>query len=190
MCNKEIEVKFNIDNKDKDLVKKIRVLGAKKKFSQFQRTCGFFKPNFENIKEGIFPRLRLEGNRYTLGIKSKIKDKKYFKRKEFECHVADPETIIKIFKTLGWTKIIIFEKIRSEWKLDKFKATICFDTLPWGKYLEIEANPDKIELLIKKLNLKSNERITSSYLGVYEDWCKNHNIKPKQNIVFRKKKML
>jgi len=187
--NKEIEVKFKIKDKEK-LLEKLRILGGEKKESVFQRTYGFFTDNYSNIKEGMFPRVRVDDPGvinssavFTVKVK-KEKKSRYFERDEYETEISNYKAVIDILKKFGFTNIHTFDKVREIWILPGSNLEILIDTLPFGIFIELEGEKENIEKTIERLELKG-KRITRAYLGVYEDYCKENNLKIEKDILFK-----
>lgn len=55
---------------------------------------------------------------------------------------------------------------------------VCFflDETPMGWFLEIEAEEDKIEKVIVKLELQNAKRSNKAYLGLWEEYKKEHEL--------------
>ena len=169
---KEIEVKIEIpENKVPNLIKRLLFdLKAKKLPSISQKTYGFFTPNGASIKEGIFPRIRIDNGISTLTVKIKKNQKRdYFRRDEYTVNIDNFDNGKAVLKALGYTDIKYFYKKRSPFFYKK-DIEICLDYLPrLGYFLEIEASEKEIEKTIKLLNLEEEERITKAYLGLIEE---------------------
>jgi adenylate cyclase class IV len=156
-----------------------------------EKTFGYFKENFSNIQEGIFPRIKYikkaKGEEeIILTVKNKTKNNnKFFEREETEIKIkGDEETVNslrEIIKLLGFSKEIIFEKKRKN--IVKNDITISFDELPFGFFIELEGKPKKIEQYLKKLKLVNKPRITKAYLALWEDYKNNHQIR-EENCIF------
>jgi len=180
---KEIEVKIELTSEEFDTLTE--------NFSDFrsERTFGYFKKDFSNIKEGIFPRIKYvegEEKEIVLTVKRKIRDNsQFFERDEFEVKIANGESIDdlrEIIKSLGFSKEIIFDKKRKN--VFKNDMTISFDKLPFGFFVEFEGEPEMIEQYLNEFNFSNRSRITKAYLGLWEDYKKIHNI-AEENCVFK-----
>ncbi|HAW58444.1 MAG TPA: hypothetical protein DCX03_05440 [Bacteroidales bacterium] len=154
----------------------------------FERTYGYFKEDFSNIEEGIFPRIKYmegQGKEITLTVKRKTKDNAhFFEREEMEIKIKDGEnleTLREILKSLGFQKEIIFEKKRKN--VLKDDIVISFDELPFGFFVEFEGEPEVINKYLNKFNFSDRPRITKAYLGLWEDYRKTHNV-AEENCVF------
>jgi len=151
----------------------------------FERTFGYFKEDFSNIKAGIFPRIKyIEGRKREIILTIKKKTKKntrFFEREEMELKIKGEgkeeeslEILRKMLKSLGFSKEIIFEKKRRI--VYKDDIVISFDELPFGFFVEFESKPEIIERYLNKFNLSTRPRITKAYLALWEDYKKTHNI--------------
>src|SRR3989338_6711598 len=180
---KEIEVKIELTPKE------FNALTGNFSDFHFERTFGYFKEDFLNIKEGIFPRIKYiedPNKEIILTVKRKIKDNAhFFEREEMEVKIQEGEsieTLREILKSLGFNKEIIFEKKRKN--VFKDDVVISFDELPFGFFVEFEGEPEAIHKYLGEFNLSSRPRITRAYLGLWEDYRKAHNVVD-ENCVFK-----
>lgn len=180
---KEIEVKIELTPKEFN--------SFTEGFDNFhlERTFGYFKEDFSNIKDGIFPRIKcVEGEKkeIILTVKRKTKENaQFFEREEMEVKVKEEENVEnlrEILKSLGFNKEIIFEKKRKN--IFKDDITISFDELPFGFFVEFESEPEIIDQYLKDFDLSNRPRITKAYLGLWEDYKKIHGI-VEENCVFK-----
>ncbi|MEK7564619.1 MAG: CYTH domain-containing protein [Patescibacteria group bacterium] len=179
---KEIEVKIELTPEEFN-----NLAGGSDNF-HLERTFGYFKEDFSNIEEGIFPRIKyIEGEKkeIILTVKRKTKENtKFFEREEMEVRTKEGEnieTLREILKSLGFSKEIIFEKKRKN--IFKKDITVSFDKLPFGFFIEFEGEPEIINRYLGKFNLLNRPRITRAYLGLWEDYRRNHNIL-EENCIF------
>lgn len=180
---KEIEVKIGLTPKEfNDLA------GSLNDF-HLERTFGYFREDFSNIKDGIFPRIKyVEGEKkeIILTVKRKTKENaQFFEREEMEVKIKEEEnieTLRKILKSLGFSKEIIFEKKRKN--VFKDGVTISFDELPFGFFVEFEGKQETIDRYLNEFNFSNRPRITRAYLGLWEDYRKTHGI-AEENCVFK-----
>lgn len=156
---------------------------------QLERTFGYFKKDFSNIKDGIFPRIKyVEGEKkeIILTVKRRTKENtQFFEREEMEVKMKEGENIENLrgmLKSLDFSKEIIFEKKRKN--VFKNDITISFDELPFGFFVEFEGEPEIIDQYLIDFDLSNRPRITRSYLGLWEDYRKTHNI-AEENCVFK-----
>ncbi len=180
---KEIEVKIELTPKEfNDLTRSFGNF-------HFERTFGYFKEDFSNIKDGIFPRIKyVEGEKkeIILTVKRKTKENaQFFEREEMEVKIKeekDIETLREILKSLGFSKEIIFEKKRKN--VLKDDMLISFDELPFGFFVEFEGKPETINKYLGEFDFADRPRITKAYLGLWEEYRKAHNTTD-ENCVFK-----
>ncbi len=180
---KEIEVKIELTSEEFS-----NLAGNPSNF-HLEKTFGYFKKDFSNIKDGIFPRIKyVEGEKkeIILTVKRKTKENaRFFEREEMEVKVKEGEnidTLREILKSLGFSKEIIFEKKRKN--VFKDDITISFDKLPFGFFVEFEGEPEIIDQYLNDFNLSNRPRITRAYLGLWEDHRKANDI-AEENCVFK-----
>lgn len=165
--NQEIEIKLQINNEDLKRLEK--ELNLENEEWLFERTYGFFTPDGESIKKGIFPRIKSKGDdcgRFCVKVKNG-EDKEYFERDEYEMNICSIGKMTSILKVLGYTDIRIFEKFRKS--IITGATKICLDRLPLGLFVEIEGEKEYIEKMVKKLGLQKNERIAKAYLKIAKE---------------------
>ncbi len=180
---KEIEVKIELTSEEFN-----NLAGGSDNF-HLERTFGYFKEDFSNIKDGIFPRIKyVEGEKteIILTVKRKTKENsQFFEREEMEIKIKEGENIEnlrEILKSLGFSKEVIFEKKRKN--VFKDDITISFDELPFGFFVEFEGEPEAIERYLNDFNLLSQPRITKAYLGLWEDYRKANGV-AEENCAFK-----
>ncbi|MDD5606638.1 MAG: class IV adenylate cyclase [Candidatus Pacebacteria bacterium] len=180
--NHEIEIKFEVKNSDsiRKILSKYR---AKFTGKAFERTVRFDTLDKGLEKNQKFLRVRT-GFKNTITFKQKIENKRFRERKEIELEIKDPEKMIMILKSLGFTKILIMEKYREKWLFENTEIVI--DKLPMGTFIEIEGSEKSIDKVVEILNLDSEERILGTYWDLWRDFTKKKKIN-QENIVFKKK---
>jgi adenylate cyclase class IV len=175
----EIEIKLAIaEPLVKDVIDRIeKEFNCKKTDPFHQITHQFFLDDY--TKQTAFPRVRNEENgNITFTVKARLKESsEFFKRTELETVINDAEKVIDMMPLLGFPKKISWEKKRHSFLMDD-NADVCFflDETPMGWFLEIEAEENKIEEAIAKLELQEAKRINRAYLGLWEEYKKEHNI--------------
>lgn len=104
-------------------------------------------------------------------------------RTEIELIVNDFDQAQKLLESLGFRVAAIYEKYRAIYLLDNLIITL--DELPFGKFVEIEADqPEKIRKLASDLGLKPEAAIPSSYQGLFEQVRATKNL-PIKNLAFK-----
>jgi adenylate cyclase class IV len=181
----ETEIKLVLSDIDiEKLSKQIEEIFNLKRTTAFlQKTHQFFFEDY--TKQIAFPRIRNEKNGInTLTLKVKINDQnipasEYFKRIELDTDITDVDAVIRMMPYFGYPKKISWEKKRINFNPNKdikLDFEISLDETPMGYFLEIEADENRIEEVIKILKLERLERTKKSYLGLWDDFKKKKNI--------------
>ncbi len=181
----EIELKFEIENYE-ETVKKI-LDNADFESSAHELTVMYDEGKKLFEKDG---RLRL---RKIVDIKTGIEktEMSYKKPKtregikieeEYEIVVSDFKEAEEILKNIGFEKVSSYERIRDTFKSGDVKITI--DSFPFGDYLEIEGEIEKIKEIASTLNLDMSKNITKSCDDIYADICIAEGKEVDDNITF------
>lgn len=109
----------------------------------------------------------------TAGIKSRI---------EHECTLDDPLAMEAILLGLGYAPRLRYEKFRTEWELPG--GLVCLDILPFGHFLEIEADPQSIDSLARTLGLDPLCAMDASYHLLHAQWRAQNGLDPMDSFVF------
>ncbi|MCX6082520.1 MAG: class IV adenylate cyclase [Chloroflexi bacterium] len=103
-------------------------------------------------------------------------------REEIELVVNDFDQAQKFLEGLGYRVAAVYEKYRTMYQVDT--AMVTLDELPFGKFVEIEAeNPEQIKILAGRLGLNSEFAIPNSYQGLFEQVKSELNL-PVKNLAF------
>jgi len=167
MADREMEIKFHLQNKD-SIEENLRALGGKVKHPRVNEwNLRFDTPEKLISTRGQALRLRKdERNRLTFkgapDQQGEITD-----RIELEVEVSDFNTMRRILEALGYRVMVIYEKYRTTWEYRG--AEIVVDELPIGNFCEIEAdNEELIRGIAGELKLNWEHRINTSYLGIFD----------------------
>jgi adenylate cyclase, class 2 len=88
-------------------------------------------------------------------------------REEIEFIVEDFEKARRFISALGYQKIMIYEKFRTTYELDH--VLIMLDELPYGNFLEIEAETKKkVRKMAERIDIDWEQAIPNSYAGLFE----------------------
>ncbi len=88
-------------------------------------------------------------------------------RQEIEFTVDDFDQARLFFEALGYEVMMIYEKYRTTYEFEG--AEIVLDEMPYGNFLEIEANDAaQIESITKQLGLDWEARIFASYTTLFD----------------------
>jgi adenylate cyclase class 2 len=133
----------------------------------FEKNIRFEDAGNSLIKRKALLRLRHDGRNILTFKQALEEDDHQFKiYREIETGVGDFDATQRILESLGYFPCQVYEKYRETFLLPG--ATICLDTMPYGDFLEIEADKDLIRELTDRLGLDWNKRILATYLGLFE----------------------
>lgn len=156
----EIEQKYKIRN-PAPVRRLLKMMGAKLVVSGDEKNELW---DFRNLlrKRNSVLRLREAGGKATLTFKGPRLKSKYKKRIETETPV-NAQAMRLILKTLGYKIRVCYGKKREGYDLKNAHVTL--DRVKgFGWFVEIEADPQRIEALAKKFGFTSSDREERSYL--------------------------
>lgn len=102
--------------------------------------------------------------------------------REIECRVDSAPEMGAILRKLGYTPRLCYEKFRMVWQLDQ--GTLFLDILPFGHFLEIEANAQDIFGIAHALGLDPAHGTDASYHALHQQWRTIHAMPPREDILF------
>ncbi|MFQ6034801.1 MAG: class IV adenylate cyclase [Sedimentisphaerales bacterium] len=162
----EIEAKLKVDSLE-DVKQKLVELGAEFLAEHFQPDCYFDDAGstLKNSDRALRLRRQLTGKteKVLLTYKgAKTKDN-FKKRQEIEIEIKDAESAEKLLLSLGYEKVLVFEKKRLIWQVEN--CVVALDKLPLlGNFVEIEGPDDKeICDVQRNLGLADLPHIVESY---------------------------
>jgi len=117
--------------------------------------------------EGRVLRLRQDtAVRLTYKSASK-KQEGVLSREEIEFAVEDFEKAKRFLESLGYQKLVYYEKYRTTYELNE--TLIMLDELPYGNFVEIEGeNIEAIRVSAQRLNLNMESAVATSYHALFE----------------------
>jgi len=164
---KEFELRAKVKNL-KEIKKTLKELGLKSPGELLVEDYAFDTKEDYFYKRGVMIRMRsIDGQKHLFAYKGPCEDSSYKVRREIEIEISDPDKLAKILKNIGLNITFEMEKIRETYYIDGGKIELdCYPFL--GCFIEIEAPPENIEKIIKKLNI-SREKFNNRSLDYYID---------------------
>lgn len=101
---------------------------------------------------------------------------------EIETSVSDLQAMQCILEALGYRPAFTYEKVREKWLLDN--ATICLDRLPFGRFVEIEAEEPEILRLAADLGLDAGCATSANYHELNRCHRQAAGLPPEDSFVF------
>jgi adenylate cyclase class 2 len=125
---------------------------------------------------GTTCRLRREPGQARLTFKGPSVPGVVKTREETETTVGDADQMERILGALGLTEAFRAEKYREEYTFSE--ATVTVDETPVGVFVEIEATPERIEQIARRLARTPADYRLESYPRLYADWCAARGLTP------------
>lgn len=141
-------------------------LGAVFQFRTLERNLVLDDAGSSLRRKGMLLRLRQAGQRFVLTFKRPPERRCAEARvakvlEEIETRVTDFQAMQSILEALGYRPVFAYEKVREKWLLGH--AAICLDRLPFGRFVEIEAEEPEILRLAADLGLDAGCATAENY---------------------------
>lgn len=165
--NIEYEAMFANVNKA-DLAKKLEEIGAKKHREEFLQKRSTFELPSEKRSDDTWLRVRDEGDRVTLALKS-LKGEGIERQKEVQFDVSDFDQAVILLLEIGCARKSFQESKREVWMLGDVEVTI--DSWPFLEDLcEVEADSEeKVVEVSEKLGFDYSKALHSSVNDLYKE---------------------
>jgi adenylate cyclase class 2 len=190
---RETEIKLQARDR-RQIRKRLSQLGFKVlKARHFESNCLFDFPDFRLHKSGCLLRLRFACGEDLLTFKGPpLRPRRYQSRREIETRVEDGVLLRDILKHLGLKQVFVYEKYRTiyaEGEIADYHGLpqAAYDETPIGNYLELEGPEKWIDAVATRLGYSPQDYITSTYLALYFESCREEGKKP-GNMVFKRRK--
>jgi adenylate cyclase, class 2 len=131
-------------------------------------------------------RVRAAGKAFTCTFKGPEMPGRHKRRKEIEFRVADFDSCIALFAALGFDVSCSYEKYRTEFARGQESGHVTLDETPIGVFMELEGPARWIDRTAKALGFARTAYITDSYRSLYETWCQDNGIEPRDMVFGRK----
>ncbi len=148
----EIERKYRLAMKQREAVRRrLREIRARLRGEVFEENILYRGGGLDFLRQVL--RLRRTGKRAVLTYKERLSGPSSTKKhQENETEIADPKALDAILRALGFTPALVYEKRRATFRLGK--AEVAIDELPFGWFMEIEADEDEIARVEKLIGVK------------------------------------
>lgn len=111
---------------------------------------------------GCALRLRRVNGRAILTFKRRLPGESPIKHQlENECEVGDADCMDAILQALGFQPGLVYEKRRTRWQVGDAKVVI--DELPFGLFMEIEADENEIHRVEELLRARDLPAVVETY---------------------------
>lgn len=166
MHAQEVEIKLAVDDLTA-IENKLVELGAKLKTERvYERNVRYENADKTLTDAGKVVRLRQDKRtRLTWKEPSGSEDKTVNIRTELEVTVSDFEAMDLILQKLGYFPHWTYEKYRTTYEMNDCEITL--DEMPYGNFVEIEGEREKIADLQQILALSEQKNIPQSYSELF-----------------------
>ncbi|MDP9054033.1 MAG: class IV adenylate cyclase [Acidobacteriota bacterium] len=121
-----------------------------------------------SIRErGMLLRVRRAGKRVTCTFKGVLKRGPHKSREEREFGVSDFEAALALFKGLGYTESMRYEKYRTEFARTGEGGRATLDETPVGIFIELEGPATWIDRRAKAFGFQKADYVTEGYATLY-----------------------
>jgi adenylate cyclase class 2 len=157
----EIEKKYRLTKKQREhVLRQLLGVGAELKSEDFEENTLYAGKGINTRNSAL--RLRRVAGRAILTFKKRARSTSAIKHQlEEETEVSDPEATDGLLKALGFHPALVYEKRRMTWTLDE--AEIVVDELPFGCFMEIEADAKEIERVESLLEMEKVQAENATY---------------------------
>jgi adenylate cyclase class 2 len=169
--DQELEVKFYLSDRSK-MEQKLSALGEVSAPRVHELNLRLDTPNLDLSSTGRLLRLRQDTRaRVTYkGAGSEVGGARL--RQELEFTVSNFDTTLHLFEALGYQVVLMYEKFRTTYQVEKVEAAL--DEMPTGIFLELEGPDAKsIQWVANQLGLDWEARILESYTMLFERTRRN-----------------
>ena len=163
----EIEKKYRLTVEQRDRVlRRLREVGADDRGDEFEENTIYGGGALKRGSSVL--RLRRVGSKAVLTYKERLPGTSATKQqREEETVVEDPEATATILEALGFTRVLVYEKRRHTWRLERVEVVV--DELPFGLFMEIEGDEDSIDAAERLLEIESLTAEHSTYPKLTEE---------------------
>lgn len=172
----EIEAKFYVSdlNRMRSRLRKARARLVQRRM--YEANIRFDTPDASLRREGRVLRIRRDNQARMTYKGPGRKESGVLSRIEIEFVVEDFQSAKLFLESLGYEKLVFYEKYRATFKLGK--THVMLDELPYGSFVEIEG-PDKksIRAAADKLGLNWEAALETSYHALFDRFCRKRKLK-------------
>jgi adenylate cyclase class 2 len=123
-------------------------------------------------------RLRRVGRDVILTYKGPPLASRHKTREELELSLSDGRAFAAILERLGYREAFCYEKYRTTYRQPRAAGEVTLDETPIGVYFELEGSSRWIDRTARLLGFGEDQYITASYGRLYQDWCREHKVRP------------
>src|SRR6266576_6531577 len=148
----EVEKKYRLTAKQRDVVRaRLPEIGAVREGEEFEVNT-LYNGDAVELNQAVL-RLRRIDERALLTYKERVGTRTDIKQQlEFETGIENPAAVEFILEALGYYPALVYEKRRETWRIED--AEVVIDELPFGLFMEIEGQEQRIQEIESRLAIK------------------------------------
>jgi adenylate cyclase, class 2 len=181
----EVEVKIRLTDRESFELELARLGFRRVTRRTFERNTLYDTPGRSLRNSRQILRIRQYGDKWVVTHKSvaedEIPEEPYKRRVETETGVEDGPSLGKLFESLGFGPVFIYEKWRTEWADQQGHCVL--DETPLGLYAELEGPGEWIDATAQRLGIDARQFIKLSYGRIFECW-REQTASTAQNLTF------
>jgi adenylate cyclase, class 2 len=152
----------------------IRIGATPLKGRRLQEDCLLDAPNELLRERRSVLRIRIEQGRALCTFKGPVQPSRMKLREERETVVSDGETLLYIFRQMGFEVWFRYEKYREEF--GAADAVIALDETPIGTFIEVEGGEQAIVDIATALGYSADDYVLDSYRGLWAAHCDREKV--------------
>jgi adenylate cyclase, class 2 len=131
----------------------------------YERNIRYDDPALSLSRHGTVLRLRTDSRTRLTYKAAPVTLDGAVSRTELEVTVDDFDRMDLILRQLGFAPFTLYEKYRTTYHLGQ--AEVVLDEMPYGSFIEVEADAPVIDATLAALGLADRRRLFDSYLGLF-----------------------
>ena len=157
----ETEKKYRLTSEQRGAIEeRLRALGLSPRPIEFEENTLYHGGRIDF--GGCALRLRRVNGRAILTLKQRLPGESPIKNQlENECEIGDPDRMDAILQALGFQPGLVYEKRRTRWQVGDAKVVV--DELPFGLFMEIEADEKEINRVEELLRAQDLPAVAETY---------------------------
>lgn len=120
---------------------------------------------------GTALRVRRDGSQGVITWKGPARPGPVKSREELETTVGNADLLERLLAALGYEPRFRAQKYREDYSVEG--ATVVIDETPFGVFVEIEATPDEIAAVARRLGRSPADYRLESYPTLWRRWCES-----------------
>jgi adenylate cyclase class 2 len=179
MLEREIKLRFRDPDEARTAI--VQAGATSIRGRRFQEDCLLDGPGEPMRTRRCVLRVRIEQGRSLLTFKGPVQPSSMKLREEVETVVGDGDSVLQLFRQLGYDVWFRYQKYREEFAHGD--VIVALDETPIGTFVEIEGGEAGITEMATALGRGPGDYILDSYRALYCSYCDEQHV-PATDMVF------